>query len=623
MGTATPASNVAGRREPAEASGSGPATVGTSEAGDLGRADGPSLQARLAVPGPPHPRPPARGRAVDDPVNLLRSLEASGRFHRDTGLGSLFHPGKTSFRENVPTNSLHILVKENRVSAHVDLVSPLGFRPAASSRYAAGRVAAHNLSGMAADILRLLRGRQGDHRCELDCEWFRADGGDAPAHPGDGCHGGSASVQFEARVAGRVDEERLAAALVAALCTHPDALRVVDCADGEELVATRVELQDVVVPLQECPPLRVLLARHPAGDVLMLNVNHAASDGFGALRILQALARAYASDGSDLPHLEFLALRDLPVRPAPGKISAVKKRYLGLVEVLRNALAPPARLVAEGAVENPITRLVTDEAPGRRLGHRIRRLIDRTDRQKGDTDDDAGYGFHLASLPLDDHGGGLSLAPPAIETDVLIAGLHRAIGAWNAAHGCPGHRISVLVPSDLRPSGWPDALVGNFSVTARVSTSRRHRGSMAAALKAVGSQTKRNNRRRTGVALISALDRTGLLPLWTRQSRVVLHPITRNRFVDTAILCDLGRIADPPSFGAGGGRTNEMWFSVPARVPVPLSVGAATLGGRLHLSLRYSRRLFGPDAARRFADYYLAELDPTRPAPPSHQPGYD
>lgn len=540
-------------------------------------------------------------------MDLLGSLVASGRFHLDTGLGRMFHPGKISLRENVPTNSLHILVEENRVSAHVDLVSPLGLRPRSSSRYATGRIAAHNLSGMAADVVRLLRGRQGDHRCELACEWFRPDfasgRGDAGAESDalereqggeEGYSGGSTSVQFEARVGGRVDDERLAAALVAALCTHPDALRVVECADDEALAAIRVEFQGFFVPLQECPPLRVLLAHHPAGDILMLNVNHAASDGFGALRILQALARAFVSDGLDLPHLEFLALRDLPVGPARNRASALKKWYLGVIEGLRNALAPPARLVAEGTTDDD-SDFPEGPAPA--------------------SEKPPGYGFHLVALPLTGNGGGLSLAPPAIETDVLIAALHRAIGAWNAAHGCPGHRISVLVPSDLRPSGWPDELVGNFSVTARVSTSRRHRGSLAGALKAVGSQTRRNNRSRTGIALISALDRSGLLPLWTRQSRIVLEPITRNRFVDTALLCDLGRIADPPSFGPGAGKTSEVWFSAPARVPVPLSVGAATLGGRLHLSLRYSRRLFGPEAARRFADYYLYELDPTRPAP--------
>lgn len=554
--------------------------------------EAPSLQKRLAASGDAE-AVTRRRPTVEDPVELLTSLVSSGRFHQDTGVGRVFHPGKVSFRENVPNNSLHILVEDNCVSAHVDLVSPLGLRPGSSLRYAAGRVAAHNLSGMAADLVRVLRGRQGEHRCELACEWSLPgeEAGQGAAEKQPRSEAGSWSVQLEARVPGRLDESRLARAMAAGLCTHPDALTVEDCADDEALAVTRTELQALAVPLHQCPPLRVLLAHHPAGDVLMLNVNHAASDGFGALRILQALARAYTSEGEDLPRLEFLALRDLPARPASWRVSPWKAWYLDVVERARNALAPPARLVAEDAAEEPAEEAAEDAA------------------------EEAGYGFHLVTLPLTEQGGGLSLAPPTIENDLLMAALHRAIGTWNAAHGSPGHRISVLAPTDLRPAGWPDELVGNFSVTTRVSTSRRHRGSLGAALKAVASQTRRNNRRRTGTALISALDRTGLLPLWTKQSMVVLQPLARNRFVDTALLCDLGRIADPPSFGPGAGRTTELWFSAPARVPVPLSIGAVTLGGRLHLSFRYSSRLFGPEAARRFAEHYVAELDPLREGP--------
>jgi plasmid stabilization system protein ParE len=47
-------------------------------------------------------------------------------------------------------------------------------------------------------------------------------------------------------------------------------------------------------------------------------------------------------------------------------------------------------------------------------------------------------------------------------------------------------------------------------------------------------------------------------------------------------------------------------------------VGAVTVGERLHLSFRYRHRLFGADAARAFADRYLAELDRLiDPAPPT------
>ncbi len=122
------------------------------------------------------------------------------------------------------------------------------------------------------------------------------------------------------------------------------------------------------------------------------------------------------------------------------------------------------------------------------------------------------------------------------------------------------------------------------------------------------ARTTRNKRTRTGVALIAALDRTGLLPLWAKQSLVVLQPLTGNRLVDTAMLAHLGWLQRAPDFGPDAGDTLEVWFSVPARARLALCVGTVTLGGRLHLTFRYPRQLFSPDAARRFADCYLANL---------------
>jgi hypothetical protein len=51
-----------------------------------------------------------------------------------------------------------------------------------------------------------------------------------------------------------------------------------------------------------------------------------------------------------------------------------------------------------------------------------------------------------------------------------------------------------------------------------------------------------------------------------------------------------------------------MWFSPPARMPLGLTIGAVTIGGRLHLVLRYRHRLFNQAAATRFADVYLRKL---------------
>lgn len=108
------------------------------------------------------------------PCDLLKALEANSRFRRDSLLGGIFHPGKLSYREISPTDSLHILIDGTRVSAHVDEISPLRVRPDGSTRYAWGRVLAHNLLVVIGDAARRVRGLHGAERCNLHCdvEWF-------------------------------------------------------------------------------------------------------------------------------------------------------------------------------------------------------------------------------------------------------------------------------------------------------------------------------------------------------------------------------------------------------------------------------------------------------------------
>ncbi len=117
------------------------------------------------------------------PCDLLKALEANPRFRRDSLLGGIFHLGKTSYREISPTDSLHIVIDGERVSAHVDEVSPLRLRADGSSRYAWGRVMTHNLLAVAADAARRVRRQHGAQRCDLHCqvEWF--DGEDECAGP--------------------------------------------------------------------------------------------------------------------------------------------------------------------------------------------------------------------------------------------------------------------------------------------------------------------------------------------------------------------------------------------------------------------------------------------------------
>ena len=201
----------------------------------------------------------------------------------------------------------------------------------------------------------------------------------------------------------------------------------------------------------------------------------------------------------------------------------------------------------------------------------------------------------------------IRLQHPGTVNDVLLAALHLAIAGWNEEHGERCGRIGVLVPANLRPVEWRQEMVGNFSLPARLSTRCRDRRHPWAALEALTRQTRRKKATGMGTALVELLVRSRPLPLRVKQFLVMLLPLSGDRLVDTAMLSNLGQI-EPLSFGAAG-RAMEVWFSPPARMPLGLAIGAVTVVGRLHLAFRYRHRLFGAEAARRFADRYLAELD--------------
>jgi len=142
----------------------------------LSRPPAPHVTHRVAALGlesPVRPEgqiaPRSRGHhfTVDDPDALIRELEATGRFRRDTRMGRMFHRGKISLREVSPTHSLHItLGDDNRVSAHVDRYSPLApSQPEEGCRYSLARIAAHNVAGIAGDLWRLAPRRRGAQAC--------------------------------------------------------------------------------------------------------------------------------------------------------------------------------------------------------------------------------------------------------------------------------------------------------------------------------------------------------------------------------------------------------------------------------------------------------------------------
>lgn len=148
-----------------------PGAAGTSSSSAGRRQPVPPVRDRLEALGlSPHVRqmggsaPNSRSThfTVDDPDALVRAVEQSGRFRRDTRLGAIFHPGRISLREVAPSNSLHISIGQgNRVSVHIDRYSPLSSNQTdGRCRYSLPRIAAHNLTGIASDVIRLLGGRR-------------------------------------------------------------------------------------------------------------------------------------------------------------------------------------------------------------------------------------------------------------------------------------------------------------------------------------------------------------------------------------------------------------------------------------------------------------------------------
>lgn len=101
---------------------------------------------------------------------LFDGLHRDGRFHLDTAIGRVFHPGTRSYRERAAVDSLHVAVTaDNRVSVHVDRVSPLVVRAGRPCRYSLVRALVHNAVAAAEALVRLVRREGGRQRCELEC----------------------------------------------------------------------------------------------------------------------------------------------------------------------------------------------------------------------------------------------------------------------------------------------------------------------------------------------------------------------------------------------------------------------------------------------------------------------
>lgn len=190
----------------------------------------------------------------------------------------------------------------------------------------------------------------------------------------------------------------------------------------------------------------------------------------------------------------------------------------------------------------------------------------------------------------------------------MLGALNQAIAGWNAAQGSTCRRIGVLMPVNLRPPKWRTEVVTNFVSESRVSTTPADRRNSRRLIDVISAQTARI-KAGEGAALMEVLVHSARLPLWAKQPLSPLLWATGNRLVDTAVLSNLGAVADDklPAFGAEAAVTG-MWFSAPARMPCGLSLGTVSAAGALHLAFRYRYPLWGAGAAEAFADRFAIEF---------------
>ena len=413
------------------------------------------------------------------------------------------------------------------------------------------------------------------------------------------------SIHVELWFQGRLDETRLRESLATALKHHPaaratlatvstgrhryewrtaplpdvDPLDVVHGDGDRSLVAAREELQSRPIPLEASPPLRMRLHRHRGRDVLMLNLHHAAGDGMAALALLQSIARAYSGRPEIVP--------TLPRGPVARPLSRDQLR--AVAAELGEAARPSARIAPDGGRERP------------------------------------GYAFHLLRLDTartqalrDRRREGVTV------NDLLMAALHLSVARWNADHGRPARRVSVLMPVNLRSRRRGGEGFGNFTFMVPVSTLARDRASASTAVDAISRRTRTIKEQHTPAAVVNFLQRLRSLPPGAR--RAIARQVGCESLMPTALLSNLGVMEHDLDFGPGAGHPVHAWFSPPAMMPLGLAIGAVTVGEQLHITLRARHPLMGPDALARFAASYEGALDallnvdaPVRQRPSSYR----
>jgi NRPS condensation-like uncharacterized protein len=414
------------------------------------------------------------------------------------------------------------------------------------------------------------------------------------------------SVHLELEVEGHIDGKRLRAAVRKAALAHPIArarlasaratdvryrweiadslssidLQEMDCAHAGDLTRGRERLLSRTPDLDTAGPFSLLLAHREQGDVLVMNLHHAAGDGLSALRLMGSIARAYAGSKDPLPTVDALEVRDINAIAGSGSLKERITRGRAAVEYLTRGVSTPTRI-----------------APQRPSG-------------------EPGYGFELLGFEPDELEHILRLrSEGATVNDVLLGALAVTVRRWNERHNGHAGPVYLMMPINLRPPEWRFEVVGNFASYVSVHIGSDEQKTLRSAVKAATASTRRIKDDGISGLIVDLFALPSALPTAIKQRMQGLIPLTGNVIVDTVALSNLGRLPPAPGFGDAGA-VKAVWFSPPGRMPLGASLGAATLDDRLFLTLRYRHALFDASAASDFLATLRTALtaSPRRPA---------
>ena len=343
-----------------------------------------------------------------------------------------------------------------------------------------------------------------------------------------------------------------------------DPVTVIGWQDQAELDSARAQFLAATPPLDRSPLFRLLLARGPGRDSLILNAHHAAFDGRSCLSLLSLIAGHYGG---------------LPPQPRPADHASGA----------RPVLVPPGR--PEPALHRPPAGWLPLQRTARIAPQHAHGPLPRRR---------PGHGVSLLRWP------DVPAVPQSGVTvnDLLIAALIQAVAGWNTARRRWSGRVRITMPVDTRSSGQGGE-IGNLARLCTVTVDPTAAASLTAAV--AGQTALAKDQHGPAVGPVPAAVARTRLPAPVK--RWLLRLVTRSLGrvgCDTSLLSNLGNVADPPRFGALS--PTRLWFSTSAHMPRGLSLGAATVDGRLQLCLRYRNALFDEAAARDFAAEYAAAL---------------